>query len=337
MPVITISRQMGSRGEEIAQVVARQLNYEYMDKNRIAEALRKYGLQPLEIETFDEKKPPFWDYMSIQRKRFLLILQALIYELAGRDDMVIVGRGGQVLLKGLPGVLHVRIVAPFVIRIERILEGGAKDPQEATGALRRSDRESSGFIRGYFDLDWQDPDLYDLIINTQSLSVDAAARIILESFHSFKIQDGGKRAQEKLADLTLVQKAEASLLVVLGSGLRQIKIEAEKGVVHLEGRVPSAILKEDCQGAIARIKGVARVENRLSVSDNYGHMEAIMELSRHRGKRCDGARIGLAPFGAALPQVWELPPLTGDPSFPIFTLHEKNILYERKMRRRRRK
>ena len=62
-------------GEQIAQAVAKELGYEYMDKNRIAEALRKFGLQPLEIETFDEKKPPFWDYMSIQRKRYLHFLQ----------------------------------------------------------------------------------------------------------------------------------------------------------------------------------------------------------------------------------------------------------------------
>jgi len=272
-------------GEEIGQAVAQETHYEYMDKNRIAEALRKFGLQPLEIESFDEKKPPFWDYMSIQRKKYLLILQTLIYELAGKDHMVIVGRGGQVLLKGLPGVLHVRIVAPFAIRIQRILERGARDQKEAAEVLRRSDRDSSGFIRGYFDADWEDPDLYDLIINTRSLSVDAAARMILESVHSLEIQDEGKKVQEKLADLALAQKVEAALLVVLGSGLRQIKISAEKGVVSLEGTVPSNILKEDCQGAVAQIKGVTRVENRLSVPDYYGRIEAIMDQSRHGGKK----------------------------------------------------
>ena len=55
MSIITISRQMGSRGAEIAQAVPKEINYEYMDKNKIAEALRKYGLQSLGIETFDEK------------------------------------------------------------------------------------------------------------------------------------------------------------------------------------------------------------------------------------------------------------------------------------------
>lgn len=285
MSVITISRQMGSMGAEIAQAVAKELNYEYMDKNGIDEALRKFGLQPLEIETLDEKKPPFWDYMSMQRKKYLHILQALIYDLAGKDHMVIVGRGGQVLLKELPGALHVRIIAPFALRIQRVIERGARDHKEAAGVLRRSDRDSSGFIRGYFDVDWENPDLYDLIINTRCLSVDAAARMILASARSLEIKEGGKKALEKLADLALVQKVETALLVVLGSGLRQIKISAEKGVVFLEGTVPSNILREDCQGAVAPIKGVTRVENRLSVPDYYGRMEEIIDQSKHGGKK----------------------------------------------------
>jgi cytidylate kinase len=267
-------------GTEIALAVARELNYEYMDKSKIAEALRNYGLQPFEIETLDEKKPPFWDYMSIQRRKYLHILQALIYDCARKDDSVIVGRGGQVVLKGLPGVLHVRIIAPFETRTRRIIERGAKDQKEAAGVLRRSDRDSGGFIRAYFDVDWENPEFYDLMINTRSLSVDAAARMILESTRSLEIKEGGKRGQEKLADLALVQKVQASLLVVLGSGLRQIKILAEKGIVTLEGTVPSNVLKEDCQGAVARIKGVTRVENRLSVPGYYGRIEEIMDQSR---------------------------------------------------------
>jgi cytidylate kinase len=111
-------------GREIAHAVANELNYEYIDKDKIGKALRDYGLSAFEVETFDEKPPPFWDYMDMQKKKLLHIIQALIHGFARKDNVVIVGRGGQVLLKGFPGVLHVRIIAPFDLRVQRIREQG---------------------------------------------------------------------------------------------------------------------------------------------------------------------------------------------------------------------
>lgn len=284
MPVITISRQKGSMGTEIAQAVAKELNYEYIDKTKICEALSDHGLQPPEIETFDEKKPPFWDYMSIQRNKCLNILRAVLFDFARKDDFVIVGRGGQILLKDFPGAFHIRIIAPFDIRIQRILGRGAKDEKEAVAVLRRSDRDSAGFIRGYFDMDWEDSNLYDLIINTRNLPVNKAAQMIVEFNRLLEVKTGGRRSQRQIADLALVQKLDALLAVILGKGLQDIKISVVQGVVILEGMVNSQVLKEDCQRAAASIKGVTRVENRLSVGGYFGHAEAIYDKSKYRGK-----------------------------------------------------
>jgi len=274
MSVITISRQLGSLGTEISHAVANELNYEYIDKDKIGKALRNYGLSACEVETFDEKTPPFWDYMSMQKKNFLHIIQALIHGFARKDNVVIVGRGGQVLLKDFPGVLHVRIFAPLDLRIQRIIEQRGGDETQAMGVLRRSDRDSAGFMRGFFDVDWDDPGLYDLMINTRYLSAQTAGRMIMESADSLLIKKGGRRDREKLENLALVQKVERSLLVVLGSGLRQIDITAERGVVSLKGTVASNVLKEDCQNTVACIKGVNLVNNQLSVPEQYGYIKA---------------------------------------------------------------
>jgi cytidylate kinase len=270
MSVITISRQLGSLGTEIAQAVAKKLNYEYMDKDKISESLADYGLPSPEVEKLDEKKPPFWDSLSIQRRKYLHLIQALIYDFASKDNVVIIGRGGQVLLKDLPGVLHVRIIAPFDVRIQRIMKEGGGGEKQAAEILRRSDRNSAGFIRSYFDVDWDDQTFYDLIINTRKLSVDAGTRMIAESIHSPEIKEGEKKAEEKLADLALVQKVEASLVGILGTDLRHISIETARGVVTLGGVVTSDVLREDCQRAVARIEGVSRVDNQLSVA-GYGY------------------------------------------------------------------
>ena len=174
-------------------------------------------------------------------------------------------------MKDLPGVLHIRIIAPFDVRIQRIIDKGKGGEKQAAEILRRSDRNSAGFIRAYFDVDWDDQTLYDLIINTRKLSVDSGARMILESISSPEIKEGEKKAEEKLADLALVQKVESSLVDILGTDLRHISIQAERGVLALGGTVASESLKNDCQKAVARIEGVNRVDNELSVASYYGY------------------------------------------------------------------
>jgi len=260
MAVITISRQLGSLGTEIAQRVAEKLSYEYVDKKKITEALSHYGLFAPDVEKFDEKKPSFWDSFQIQKKKFLHALEAVIYDFARKGNVVIVGRGGQVLLKDIPGVLHVRIIAPFEIRLKRILalEGG--DEKKTSRVLNQSDRDSAGFLHSFFDMDWEDRSLYDLMINTEKLSAETGVKLIIDSISSPEIQEGGKGIDAKLINLALTQKAEVILMGIIGIGFENVTVQVKGGVVRLSGLVASEILKEDCLRAMARIEGVNSVD-----------------------------------------------------------------------------
>ncbi len=271
MSVVTISRQVGSLGTEIAQAVAGKLNYEYIDKEKITQALVGYGLPMTAVEKFDEKKPSFWDSWQIQKRKFLHFLQAVIYDFASKGDAVIVGRGGQVLLRNIPGVLHVRIVAPFDMRVKRMMEREKREESLVAETLRRSDRDSAGFIRFFFDADWDDQGLYDLVINTQKLSENSGVKTIAELVLSPEMKESEKAMKETLADGALVRKAEVALLDILGSDIGHIFIRAEGGVVTLGGTVISVELKEGCEETVSRISGVKKVKNQLSVARYYQH------------------------------------------------------------------
>jgi len=249
--VITISRQLGSLGTEIARGVAEELGYEYADKEMVGKIMTSYGIATLEMDKFDEKKPPFWDSLSIQRRNFLHFIQRAIYDLARKSRIVIVGRGGQVLLKDLPGVLHVKIFAPLNVRLRRVMENEGVDEKHAGLMIRQNDQDSSGYIRSFFNADWDDPNLYDLIINTEKLSAEAGGELIIECVHSPEIQAGAEKAAEKLADLILGQKVEAKLLEILGGEVQHVEIKAEKGVVFLKGAVTSPSNKENCERTVA--------------------------------------------------------------------------------------
>ncbi len=268
MTIITVSRQLGSFGNEIAQKVADNLNYEYVDKLKIGEALAIQGFPTPEVEKYDEKKPSIWDSFSDQRRRFLHLIQAVIYDFARKSKTVIVGRGGQILLKDVPGALHVRIVAPFDVRLKRIMEREGHNERNGERILRRSDRDSSGYIRSFFGEDWDNQTLYDMVINTQTISIDTGMKMIINTIDSPEFKESSKEALEKLSDLALLQKVKARLIEIPGVSIQSSSVE--KGVVTLIGTANSAGVKEGCEGAISSLKGVNRVNTELKVIPPIG-------------------------------------------------------------------
>jgi len=269
MAVITVSRQVGSLGTELAQILAERLQYEYVDKEKIGKALATYGLPEPEVEKFDEKKPPFWDSWQVQRKKFLHFLEAVIYDFAQRGNVVIVGRGGQVLLKDLPGVLHLRIFAPFEMRVRRFLAEKGGDEKQIARFLRRDDRDSEGFIHTFFDMNWDDPALYDIVLNTQKISVDTAVAMVLQIAQSREMREGEEPSRERLANMALAQKVEATLLGVLGMEIRHVNAQVEQGTVTLRGSVPAAKDKENCEKAVSVLGGVQKIDNQLLITEYY--------------------------------------------------------------------
>jgi cytidylate kinase len=260
MSVITISRQMGSLGTEIAQEVAGRLQYEYLDREGVEQGLTAHGLAVPEVKKYDEKIPPFWNNWQNQGRKFFHVMQTVIYEAARRDKVVIVGRGGQILLRKIPGVLHVRIIAPLQDRIQRLGAKHGGNEKELLRILKQSDRDSGGFIRTFLDADWGNADLYDLTINTHSLPVDVGVKMILCAIPAVEARKDTQRFQERLDDLILQQKVET---VLLNANVRNIRVEVAGGVVALSGSVSSDSEVRSCLSLVSGVEGVHKVESNL--------------------------------------------------------------------------
>jgi cytidylate kinase len=263
MAIITISRQFGSLGDEIAKGVADKLNFDYIDKSRISEALANQGIRAPDVEKYDEKKPSIWQSLSDQRKKFVFLIRAVVYDFAMRENVVIVGRGGQVLLKNLPGTFHIRIIAPFETRMKRIMEQEGYDEKNTEKIIRQRDRDSSGYISSFFEADWDDQSLYDLVLNTRTMSVDTGIRLIIEAVGAPEFKEKASEAAEKLGDLALTQKVEAALVEI--SGLDLTYLYVEKGVANFKGVVNSVETIEECKRVASKIKGIKDVDSQLVV------------------------------------------------------------------------
>ncbi|MGC9064543.1 MAG: AAA family ATPase, partial [bacterium] len=114
-------------------------------------------------------------------ERALKLIQRTIERLRERNNVVIVGRGSQVILRDAPGVLHIRIVAPLEQRIGRVMMSRSLTRSEAKDYIASKDKASEEYLRRFYNVDWNDPTLYHLVVNMGKWSIDEATGIIQDA------------------------------------------------------------------------------------------------------------------------------------------------------------
>ena len=265
MAIITISRQTGSLGDEIAKATAEKLGYEYIEKSQISKALSSLGFSVSEIDRYDEKKPNLWQSLKTQKESFAHLIRAAVYKLASRKNVVIVGRGGQVILKDVPGVLHVRVIAPYATRVSRLMKQEKYDGKTAERIIRQSDRDSSGYLSTYFDTNVDYSQLYDLVINTRAMTLNEGVELITRAANADQIKEISLMSAT-LFDLALSHQGKAAL-VEISRELGWIDLEVKQGIATLSGVVNSPPVKIDCEKTVLNIQGIKSLDNQLKVRD----------------------------------------------------------------------
>ncbi len=108
-------------------------------------------------------------------------MRATLQAVYQRGDIVILGRGGQMVLQDQPGVLHVRIEAPLEERVRRVQAQEGLSQAEAREKTLESDRAAANYLKRFYGVDWVDPLLYHLVINTGRYDLSAATRLVCEA------------------------------------------------------------------------------------------------------------------------------------------------------------
>ena len=265
MAIITISRQMGSGGIPIAQKAAEKLGYTLVDGEAILAVADQYGLSRESIEQSDEKPPHFVETLDIKHEVALHLIELIILEYALKGNIIVYGRGGQDLLKGVNSVLRVRIIAPFEDRVERWAEREWLDPDRARRLVRMSDQQRAGFIRYYFDRDWDDPLGYDLVINTERLSEESAVRVICDAIKDRNLVESKAEYKKVLADLALRKRIEISIHAAGNIDQQLLDIEVNDTNVTLAGQLHSAAERQRVMAIAAGTSGAGKVVDKIKV------------------------------------------------------------------------
>ena len=267
MAIIIISRQLGSLGNEIAQGLAKKLNYHLLSRDIISQMLQESGFAEEEsIETFSsEQKPSFMGSFTQDRDRFLCYIQKVMYEFALKKDIIIMDMGGQVLFQYFPNTLRVRLFAPPEVRIQRVQEDRSCDERYAQYIIDESDQARAGFNKYYFNIDWEDMNLYDLIINTASISLEGALNLIAEEIPDIEKAEHQERLANTLHELVLRQNVLIEIIYKEKMALPHLNVEVQEGIVALNGFSHSDEEKEQCEAAVRQVPGVQDVVNELIV------------------------------------------------------------------------
>lgn len=182
MAVITISREFGSGGEIIARLVAEKLQFLLVNKKMIVEALASYDIIVPEVD-IDEKYVDNDQEMTELQREYNLALHEYLYDAAIRENLVILGRGAQVLFQDFPPSLHVKVISPLKKRIIRVMQMYNLGEKAALKLIVEQERSRKKYLKQVFENFTPKTDVYDLIINTGRISFEDAAGIIASSFH----------------------------------------------------------------------------------------------------------------------------------------------------------
>ena len=213
MAVITISRQYASGGTEIATRIGEMLGYRYFDKNLMAQVASEAILSQSEIVDFSEdtyKVQTLWDRLfvnwlgprvvaqvgtwkktstgarveevaKLDEEQGITVVQSAIRAAYRNGNVVIVGRGGQAVLKDMPGVLRVRVEAPLDDRIQRVQVQENLALSDAQSLIFERDEAIAEYLQRFYNINGDNSMLYDLVINTQHLSIEAAAHLVVNA------------------------------------------------------------------------------------------------------------------------------------------------------------
>ncbi len=188
MSIVAISSTIGSLGDEIGLELARTLSYDFADREIIAKAAERFGEGVMDLRHATEGKPSLWERFSDAKQRYLAYVEAIILELAARDNVILGGRGAIILLSRMRNVLRVRITAPEGVRAERVENEHGLTHEAAIEAVRESDRERGARVKFLYHVDWSDPVLYDMVLNTERLTVGRGATLIRDALADERFQ-----------------------------------------------------------------------------------------------------------------------------------------------------
>jgi len=258
MAIITISHGAYTGGGEIAGKVAANLNYRSVSREVLLEASQRYGIAEAKFTEVLETQGHWWERWLESLRLYRITLQAAMCEVAQGGNLIYHGRAGQAFFPGVPSVLKVLTIADPDTRAQRARAQRGGDEESAHRYLKELDRVRSRRLRSLFNIDWQDPLLYDLVINTTRVSNDTAALLVTEAARRIAAQATAE-SEKAFADLTTTARVQAALIIAPRTRNVILNVQADGVRVKISGILADTELEKEIVDIAKKVPGVTEV------------------------------------------------------------------------------
>jgi len=264
MSIVAISQTVGSLGDEIGREAARTLSCEFADREIILKAAERFGEGVLEFEHVTQERPTLFERFTDAKRRYLTYVEAIVFEMAARDNVILSGRGVTVLLRNVRHALRVRITAPERLRARRVEHQQGLTPEAAADLVRHSDHDRASRVKFLYHVDWDDPLLYDLVLSTERLDIKEGARLIQNALEAQRVQPTADSLAE-VNDLSLTAQAKAALVAQPLTRPLHLSITCKDGRLSVSGTVEREELRKAAEEILRGLPGVSALLSEIAV------------------------------------------------------------------------
>jgi cytidylate kinase len=249
MSIITISRGSYSKGKEVAEKVSAKLGYECISREVLLEASREFNVPEIKLVRAIHDAPSILDRIGYKKDRFIAFIWSALLNHFRKGNVVYYGLAGHFLVKDIPHVLKVRIIADIDQRVKSEVQREGISRAEALHIIEHDDDERRKWSHYLYGINTSDPSLYDLVIHIRDMTTDDAASVICNTvaLDTFKTTPESQQAMEDVAIASLVKAALMDLAP-------DVDVVSHRGSVQIH----SAALLFEAEGIAGEIEAIAK-------------------------------------------------------------------------------
>ncbi len=271
MPVIALTQGMGSLAQDVAEQLAADLGLATLQHEVAERVAGKMHVPKSLISRLRAGKAGPIERLRVDREAIAVYTAEEVLEAAAKGNVVIRGWGATLLLRSVPHVPCVRIMRPFAQRVEWLMKQLDTDDTElAENEIRRSDASNAARMHEQFGVTWGDPVLFDMVLNTERLSVQTCVEQIKDLLQRPEFAETDV-SRAMLQGMALSAHVRAALSSNEDTHAVDVTIDSVDGRVTLSGIVADDAEKQAAARVAGAVAGVSAVDNQLHAISDARH------------------------------------------------------------------
>jgi hypothetical protein len=255
MAVIAISRGTFTGGQGLAQLLGERLGYECVSREDLVESVTWYGVSPVSLAAAREMRPDLWRGVHAERLAYLMSLRAALCDHAASGNLVYHGHAAHLLLPGVSHVLKLRVVADPEFRIQAAMQTQGISREAAAAQIEGVDKERSEWTNFLYGVEWDDPSLYDMVLNLSHLGAGAACDIVAAAAHLERFKPT-RQSLKDVVDIGLSSHVRAELARNARTRGVALEVAADDGAVVITAPASDEGVRDEALAVAMQVRGV---------------------------------------------------------------------------------